>query len=165
MDERFFGYKGRLYPSYLKAGHAADFIIPFASQFCKGYGLDIGGTKDCHFIGAKIVNIELNNGFHALNLPPGKYDYIFSSHTLEHVFRCSATLQHWKKHLREEGVLFLYLPHPDMIYWRPENCRKHKWSFTPKEITALLNDLKFDVMLYSERDLFWSFAVVAMNRS
>ena len=165
MDERFFEYQDEIYPSYLKEGHAADFIIPFASQFCVGLGLDIGGTKDCHFIGAQIINIDPPSKYHATNLPPGKYDYIFSSHTLEHIENTAATLLYWKAHLREGGVLFLYLPHYDMPYWRPQNCKKHRYGFTPEGITLVLRSIGFKDIIYSERDLFWSFAVVAMNRS
>ncbi len=163
MDPRFFEYKGTLYPCYLKQGHAADFIIPFASQFCVGLGLDIGGTEDCHFIGAQIINIDPPSKYHANNLPPGKYDYIFSSHTLEHIKNCLETLQYWQDHLREDGVLFLYLPHPDMLYWRPENCKKHLHIFWPEFIYLTLKGIGFKNVLCSERDLFWSFTVVAIN--
>lgn len=164
MDSRFFEYQGKVYPSYLKEGHAADFIIPFASQFCVGTGLDIGGIKDCHFIGAKIINLELHDGYHATNLPPGKYDYIFSSHTLEHIEDYLKTLFYWRNHLRKGGVLFLYLPHPDMEYWRIENCKKHRHCWYPDHIKMALEGLEFKNILCSERDLFWSFAVVAINR-
>ncbi len=163
MDERFFEYQGTLYPSYLKEGHAADFIIPFASQFCVGLGLDIGGTKDCHFIGAQIINIDPPSKYHANNLPPGKYDYIFSSHTLEHIENWLETLLYWREHIREGGVLFLYLPHPDMIYWLPENCKKHRHIFSLAQIYQALIGLGFKDILYSQRDLFWSFAVVAIK--
>jgi hypothetical protein len=163
MDSRFFEYQGKIYPSYLKEGRAADFIIPFASQFCVGLGLDIGGTRESHFIGAKIINTNLNDGYHATNLPPGRYDYIFSSHTLEHIEKYLEALLCWREHLRKDGVLFLYLPHPDMVYWRPENCKKHKHIFWPIEIMLALTELGFKNILCGERDLLWSFAVVAIN--
>ena len=159
----FYEYQGSLYPTYLKHGHAADHIIPIAKHFCVGKGLDIGGQAECHFPGAKIINKTLPDGFNALNLPAQKYDYIFSSHTLEHIFDFGNALMYWQAHLKIGGVLFLYLPHPDMLYWRPGNCLKHINSFEPKQIVDALGSLEFENILYSERDLFWSFAVVGIN--
>jgi len=164
MNTNLYMYQGHLFPTYLKHGHAADFILPIAKQFCKGKGLDIGGTLDCHFPGAKIINKIFPDEFHAFNLPAKKFDYIFSSHTLEHIFECGQAIKYWKEHIKKEGILFLYLPHPDMLYWHPENCKKHIHSFEPSEIITLLSDFGFDVILCSQRDLFWSFAVVSVNK-
>ena len=165
MENKFYMYKNVMYPVCLKQGHAAENILHFASFFCKGKGLDIGGTKDCHYPGAKIINNNFPDEYHALKLPAKTFDYIFSSHTLEHILECRAALQYWKEHLKKDGVLFLYLPHPDMEYWRPENDLKHEHIFTPEEITALLLGCKYDVMLTSKRDSFYSFSVVALNGS
>ena len=164
MDNKFFEYQGTLYPSYLKEGHAADHIIPIAKHFCKGKGLDIGGLPHCHFPCAQIINPEIDNNFHATKLPDKKYDYIFSSHTLEHMPVFIEALLYWREHLKPGGVLFLYLPHPDMLYWRPENCKKHQHVFSPEFIQAALFDCRFKDILCSERDLFWSFAAVGINR-
>ena len=157
-----FLYKGDLYPNYIKAGNAAGYIVPFAREFCKGHGLDIGGFFDWIFPGAIPINITINDEWNAYNLPDEKYDYIFSSHTLEHLPDYVEALVYWKEHLKGDGVLFLYLPHPDMEYWRPQNNHKHLHMFHPADIRDLLVDLGFDEVLYSERDLYWSFSVVGV---
>ena len=157
-------YGGHLYPNYLKRGHAANYIMPIAKEFCKGKGLDIGGKKDCHFPGAQIINTEYPGHYSANKLPEKQYDYIFSSHTLEHIASTGLTLEHWKKHLKQTGVLFLYLPHPDMTYWLPANCTKHLHSFTPDEIGQLLQDAGFTTIMRSQRDSFWSYAIAAILR-
>jgi len=164
MDERLFEYNGKAYPNYIKEGRACDYIIPFASQFCTGDGLDIGGTLEAHFIGAKIINTNLNDGYHATNLPKGKYDYIFSSHCLEHIQNYLETLLYWRGFLKENGVLFLYLPHPDMEYWHPRNCKKHRHIFAPQVMELALKGLGFKDLFITGRDLYWSYAVVAFNR-
>lgn len=155
-------YGSRKYPFWLKTGNACQYILPFASQICKGNGLDIGGVpeKGWVFPGARVVNLELNDGFDAMHLPPGKWDYIFSSHTLEHIEDYVAALIHWRDSLRHGGILFLYLPHPDMEYWQPQNDRRHVHLFYPDEVTKVLFDLGFSDTFHSERDLLWSFAVV-----
>ena len=161
-DKRIFYYKGELYPEYIKHGNANAFIEPFAKEFCKGKGLDIGGINGFEFPGAKYINILNDDGYNAYNLPDEKYDYIFSSHTLEHLHDYVKALEYWKKHLVENGVLFLYLPHLNMEYWLPQNNRKHLHIFYPDSIHKLLEDLGFKYVLHSERDLYWSFAVIGI---
>lgn len=158
-----FTYKDKVYPTYLKHGGAAHFIIPFAKEFCIGEGLDIGGLPECHFPGAQIINLLIPDEWTAKNLPIKKYDYIFSSHTLEHVADYIEVLEYWKNHLKKGGILFLYLPHPDMEYWLPQNNRKHKHEFYPEKIQKCLVDIGFSHIFYSERDMYWSFTVVAKN--
>jgi len=53
--------------------------------------------------------------YDAYKLPDYKeLDYIFSSHCLEHLHDPVKALEYWKEHIRKDGTLFLYLPHPDM---------------------------------------------------
>lgn len=96
-------------------------------------------------------------------LPEGEFDFIFSSHCLEHLDNPVAALEHWKTRLKPGGVLFLYLPSPQMEYWRPQHCRKHLHQWQPVDMAQLVSDLGFVDVIHSERDLFWSFAVVGFN--
>lgn len=156
-----FKYKGGNYPDYLKTGNACQFIAPIALQFCKGDGLDIGaGQWPLH--GA--TPHEIKNGGKAEDLPDKQYDYLFSSHCLEHLVNPVQALEHWKTRLKPDGVLFLYLPHPEMEYWLPQNCRKHLHSWRPADMAKILRDIGFSDVLYSERDLMWSFAIVGTNK-
>jgi SAM-dependent methyltransferase len=157
-----FEYRGQLYPDYLKRGNAMQFIEPIAKQFCRGIGLDVGCGK-WPLKGAR--PIDLADGKDACALPEGIWDYVFSSHCLEHLANPVAAIEHWKTRLRAGGTLFLYLPHPDMAYWRPENCRKHVHLFRPADIAEMLRALGFERVIHSERDLMWSFAVVGFKGS
>lgn len=154
-----FLYRGARYPDYIRRGNAMRFIEPFAKQFCIGRGIDVGGGS-WPLPGAQVVDVGV--GVDAYHLPAGcdELDYIFSSHCLEHLENTVRALEHWQSRLRSGGVLFLYLPHPDMIYWRPQNCRKHLHTFYPADMERMLSELGFDELLRSERDLAWSFAVV-----
>lgn len=152
-----FEYRGNQYPEYLKHGAASTFIRPVALHFCKGAGLDVGGGK-WPLPGA--VCVDLRNGQDAMSLPGGVYDYVFSSHCLEHLPNTVAALEHWKSRIRPGGVLFLYLPHPDMEYWRPQHCRKHLHNWWPDEMALILSDLGFVDVINSERDMYWAFTVV-----
>lgn len=155
-----FDYRGALYPDYLKRGNAAQFIAPTAAHFCKGSGLDVGAGR-WPFYGAQPVDVSL--GSDAMSLPEGQFDYIFSSHCLEHLPNPVAAVEHWKTRIRPGGTLFLYLPHPAMEYWRPQHCRKHLHVFYPADVAQMLRDLGFVNVIHGERDLAWSFAVVGFN--
>ena len=159
-----FSYHGRLYPQYIREGNAMQFIEPVAKKFCIGRGVDVGGGK-WPLPWAEAVVDQGAGGGSALEIPAidGGWDFVFSSHCLEHLDDPIRALEHWKLRLRPEGVLFLYLPHPHMEYWRPENCRKHKHLFHPNDTSAMLRRLGFLNVLHSERDLAWSFSVVAFN--
>jgi SAM-dependent methyltransferase len=155
-----FQYKGKIYPKYIKKGNAIKYIIPIAEQFCNGKGLDIGGEVNANFPGAKMINVKLPDIFNAYNLPGGYFDYIISSHCLEHLENPIRALEIWTFHLKKNGVLFLYLPHPDMEYWLPQNNRRHLHSWQPEEIVKILFDFGYKNILNGERDMFYSFCVV-----
>jgi SAM-dependent methyltransferase len=159
-------YKGDIYPEYLKKGNACQYIAPVALQFCKGHGVDVG-CNQWPLDGA--VGVELKDGGDAMRLPyndhrpEGTWDYVFSSHCLEHIENWRAALIHWQSRIRPGGVLFLYLPHPDMKYWLPENCEKHVNSWDPQYMADALRELGFVNVMHSERDLAWGFAVVGFK--
>lgn len=152
-----FEYRGTLYPEYLKHGNAKRFIEPIATEFCRGFGFDVGCGK-WPLRGA--WGIDQAQGDDAMALPEGPRDYVFSSHCLEHLLNPVAAIEHWKTRIRPGGVLFLYLPHPDQRYWQPANCRKHLHTFHPADVALMLQDLGFVNVMHSERDLAWSFACV-----
>lgn len=150
-------YRGTLYPDYLRTGNAMQFIVPTFAHFCVGRGLDVGAGP-WPFPGA--LPIDVATGGEATALPSGPWDYIVSSHCLEHVTDPIAALEHWRMRLRPGGTLALYLPHPDMVYWRPQFCRKHRHTWAPAQMAEIVRDLGFVNVIHGERDLAWSFAVV-----
>jgi len=160
-----FVYKDKQYPDYIRRGNAVEHIIPTAQKFCKGVGLDVGGTIEWHFPDALIVN-KIYSAYDALNLPTTEvgYDYIFSSHCLEHVDNYIEVLEYWLSKIRPQGQLFLYLPHPEMDYWRPENCRKHLHLFHPKDMVKVFETLGLEDVFHSERDLYYSFAITGRKK-
>lgn len=153
-------YRGKTYPDYLKHGGASKFILPVAQHFCRGCGVDVGAGA-WPFPGATPVDVKY--GGNAMDLPGGHLDYVFSSHCLEHLENPIAALEHWITRLRPGGCLFLYLPHPDMEYWLPQNCRKHLHQWTPDTMRGILKDLGLRDVLTSERDMAWSFTAVGFK--
>lgn len=158
------------YPAFQAEGFAAQFAFPFAQKVCSGYGLDIGcNRKEWAYIDtdgrpALMVDPAIKGCIYdAYNLPPTHFDYIFSSHCLEHLTDWVGALDLWTKSLKRGGVLFLYLPHPSQSYWRPWHNRKHIHSLQPDTIRQYLADRGWNKIFVTEADLNNSFTVIAEN--
>ena len=112
------------------------------------------------FPGSRPIDLSFNDPWEANKLPPGPFDYIFSSHCLEHVSDWVETMDYWYQKLPFGGVLFLYLPDFSQEYWRPWNNRKHNHVFTPEIIRSYMNDRGYKNIFTSGVDLNNSFMIV-----
>ena len=154
-------YKGSPYLSFQTQGKASQFAIPFAKHICEGVGVDVGCNRlEWAFPGAYPVDPAINE-YNALNFPYEDLDYIFSSHCLEHIPDYMAALRHWTKHLKQGGILFLYLPHADCAYWKPWKMptRKHLHQFDASQVREMLGSLGYKNVFASGRDAAYSFCV------
>lgn len=166
----FYEFGGRVYPEYLKNWKALSWVQPFALWYCQGVGIDISMSED--LVGMDVgagktplpgaIPIDKELGQDAMHLPCGEeeLDYVCSSHCLEHLDDPVGALKHWRGKLKAGGVLFLYLPDPSMLYWQPMYNKKHKWSWYPSEVIRMIIEAGYEYVVHSERDLYWSFAVV-----
>lgn len=154
-------YKGEDYPAFQSIGNASQFAIPFAKHVCKGFGYDVGCMKqEWAFPGARAIDLDFADEYHALNLPEEEPDFIFSSHCLEHTTDWVEVMNYWYERLKPTGTLFLYLPDFSQKYWRPWNNRKHKHSFTPNIIHSYMVDRGYKYVFVSGIDLNNSFMVM-----
>lgn len=109
-----------LHPFYgpeLFCGNAASHIAAVALNWCLGAGIDFGAGR-WPLAGAKPIDVDTVSTLE--DLPDGSRDYVFSSHTLEHIHGWRYVLGQFRRVLGPGGVLFLYLPHEDMALWNPE---------------------------------------------
>lgn len=160
-------YKNNSYPAFQASGNAARFIMPFALEVCKGTGLDIGYSKqEWKLPGAIGVEPSIDFTYDAMNLPEGQFDYIFSSHMIEHYKGNLANLlDYWTTKLKTGGVLFLYLPDYSQNYWRMWNNRKHIHSLTPQILSDYLKQSgAYKNIFVAGVDLNNSFAVMAEKK-
>lgn len=158
-------FNGRQYPKYTSEGFAAQFAFSFALKVCKGTGVDIGcGRLEWCLPGAFPIDPKLDKKWNAMRLPTwvsnsGYFDYIFSSHCLEHIPDWVKVLDYWTSVLRSGGILFLYLPHYDQEYWRPWNDRKHLHIFTAEIIRDYMLANGYKNVFWSDQDLNCSFMI------
>lgn len=137
-------YFGRFYPDYLFVGGASFAIFPTAAKYCRGRGVDIGAGL-WPMPGAIAVDVERGPAEHRRidEFAPRSLDFVFSSHCLEHIVDWESALDLWIARLKPQGVLFLYLPHPDCAIWHPGSAfvgDGHKWKPTPTLIKQALGN-------------------------
>lgn len=164
-------HNNNVYPAFQAEGNAMQFAKPFAQHVCEGDGVDVGCNRlewvFCDKNGKMAIPVDpaLNESYDALHLPIGKFDYIISSHMLEHTDDWVAILDYWATKIKDEGVLFLYLPHPSQTYWLPWNNRKHKHVMRPEDIEGYLFDRKWSNIFVTGADLNNSFIAMATKNS
>lgn len=156
-------FKGKQYPTLQTNGNAARFALPFANELISGVGLDIGcNRKEWSFPDSIMIDLSIDDEWDANLLPEEQYDYIFSSHCLEHVPHWTKTLDYWATRLKAGGVLFLYLPHYSQEYWRPWNNSKHINVLTPEIIKDYLHNRSWcNIFVTEGYDLNNSFYAIA----
>ena len=157
-------FKEQIVPEYITNGYHTRFIEPVALEVCKGEGLDVGCNRpEWALKGARPIDPLINPNEHATSLPLryGGWDYIYSSHCLEHIPNYMEALTFWAAMLKNKGILFLYLPHHDCRYWRPWEMptKKHLHQFYPDQMEDVFKNLGYTNIFVSGRDLAYSFAV------
>lgn len=165
MPLNFITHNNNQYPEHQAIGGASLWIRPLAQYYCKGTGLDIGYSKECWMLpGAIGIEPTIHHAYDAMRLPTGQFDYIHSSHCLEHVKEnwCNV-LDYWLSKIKIGGILFLYLPHKSQSYWNVTSNRKHVHEFDGSEISKYLNHLGHDVYV-SGCDFNNSFVVICEKR-
>lgn len=166
-------FKDKQYPEFQSKGFAAQFAFPFAAHLCKGVGIDVGYSDVRWMLPNAYLGVEpsIDPTFHDMNLPDnpldphGQWDFIFSSHCLEHVDDWTSTLLYWKSRLKPGGVLFLYLPHYSQEYWRTWHNRKHRHNLSPEMLSDFFKATGWSKGFVTGADLNHSFYAVAENDS
>jgi predicted SAM-dependent methyltransferase len=175
-EAKTFSFKNKNYPCYINDQNAASHIIDYALRYCRGEGIDLGGGENS-FPNSK--NLDAISGFKNLHEKETwknvdkDLDYIFSSHFLEHNTNLQQVeiLKNCYEHLKVNGILFLYLPHPNMDYWNPELNSAMRGELGHKHITHFdqigqtLEEIGFELIDDENgfADHYWSYYVVAQK--
>ena len=115
-------------------------------QYCTGKGLDLGCGDEKIALDAVGVDIRQTQAVDMILDISGKlpyeddvFDYVFSSHALEHLDGdLVSVLREWSRVIHAGGFLVLYLPHRD--YYKEANP-EHRRSFCEDDIISLLRDV------------------------
>lgn len=115
-------------PFMVRSGHF--------DKYLNGDGIDVGAGADPLHVPNGTVrpwDIHDGDGQDLETVKDGEYDFVYSSHFLEHAKDIQTALRNWRRVVRSGG--FLYIVVPDYIYY--EKCTwpsvynaDHKHSFS-----------------------------------
>jgi len=86
----------------------------FFEKFCNGDGLDIGFGSDLITKDAKGYDFEHGNAQYLKGVKDNSYDFVYSSHTIEHLPDPSEGIKNWYRVVKPGGYLIIYLPHREL---------------------------------------------------
>lgn len=155
-------YNNKKYFKFQSEGNAAQFILPFATKLCTGFGVDVGcGKIEWALPNAIPIDPKINSKYNAYSFPENaiNLDYVFSSHCLEHLPNWVNALDYWDSKIKPKGVMFLYLPDYSQEYWRPWNNKKHLSIFSSSIIEDYLLSKRYINIYKTGVDFNNSFAV------
>lgn len=114
----------------------------FINRYFVGNGLDIGGKPDplglyrelfCQMRSVKTWDWEDGDAQFLTGIKDGEFDFVHSSHCLEHLVDPSEGIRNWLRVVRPGGYLVVTVPDEDLyeqgVFPSTFN-RDHKWTFT-----------------------------------
>ena len=109
----------------------------FFDFYCNGSGIDIGYGGDAITDNCDTWDIENGDAHYINKFISKKFNYIYSSHLLEHLENPHLALTNWWKILDTDGFLILYVPDRDLYEKKKTLPSKfsldHKYFFTVDE--------------------------------
>lgn len=140
-------------------------LVPYT----RGKGLDIGcGPYKAfpHFIGfdnkkdKELFNINFlpdvtGDAYDLGAFADEGLDFVYSSHTLEHLDNTNKALREWWKKVKVGGHLVLYLPHKKFYpnIGSPNANPDHKFDFMPQDIVNKMKDIgSWDLLRNEDRN-------------
>lgn len=113
-------------------------------------GIDFGGYQGPIGGYAKIIDIKLNNSLD--DIEDGSLDYIFTSHTLEHIDNLENVLRKMVVKLKKYGQIIVLVPSYKKERWRAGINHAHRHTFKlakdPNYEAVNLDKLLEDVGFY-----------------
>lgn len=108
----------------------------FFPHYCQGNGLDIGYGGDLVCANARGWDVEDGDAMLLEGVNDECFDFVYSSHTLEHMKDLNVALKNWWRVIKPEGFLILYVPHRDLYEKKTDLPSRwnvdHKHYFLPE---------------------------------
>jgi len=123
-------------------------IARFITDYFVGNGIDIGGKPDPLLLYAELFpaiedvrvwDLEDGDAEHLLGVSDETFDFVHSSHCLEHLKDPFQGLSNWFRVLKPNGHLILTVPDEDLYeqgVWPSTYNLDHKWSFTINKVES-----------------------------
>ena len=154
--------ESKKYPDYLKFGNMSEVVRGLTDKYCQGNGLDIGAGK-WPIKNSRAIENNINENAYKIIEEDGSQDFIFSSHSLEHLNEWEKALDEWHRVLRSGGILFLYIPHEICSMWRVGVNKQHIWAPSTLVVESFLKNklnMNIEKVTYLP-DSFLGFLIIA----
>lgn len=114
----------------------------FHTRYFVGAGIDIGAGPDPlaqyvtvfpRLTRVDVWDVEQGDAQHMAGVPDGHFDFVHSSHALEHMQDPKVALASWARIVKPGGFLIITVPDEDLYEhgrWPSGYNADHKWSFT-----------------------------------
>lgn len=114
----------------------------FHGRYFVGHGIDIGGAPDPlgQYVGifpamlsVRTWDLQDGDAQYLHGVPDATFDFVHSSHCLEHMVDVGEALRNWLRVMKPGGYLVITVPDEDMYElgrWPSQFNPDHKWTFT-----------------------------------
>lgn len=104
----------------------------FFGKYCRGEGLDIGYGSDP--VTPECSGWDMRNGDaqYLDGVGDESFDYVYSSHCLEHMHDVRTALRNWFRVVRQGGYLLLAVPHRDL--YEKKSRLPSRWNIDHKHM-------------------------------
>lgn len=110
----------------------------FFDNYCQGTGLDIGYGGDLVHPSAVGWDFEHGDAQTISSVASSGLDYVYSSHTLEHMTDSGLALRNWWRVVKPGGYLILYIPERDL--YEKKTQLPSNWNLDHKHYFLLESD-------------------------
>lgn len=114
----------------------------FHLHYFAGHGLDVGGKPDplgryagmfARLLSCRTWDLDDGDAQLLAGVPDGSFDFVHSSHCLEHLHDPAEGLTNWIRVVKPGGYVVVTVPDEDLYergQWPSRFNPDHKWSFT-----------------------------------
>lgn len=99
----------------------------------QGKGIDIGCGNDPILNGIDCFDVKDGDANEICRYVHKQYDFVFSSHCLEHMENPFYTIKQWWNLVKDNGYLYIVVPDEDLYeqgHFPSKYNSDHKWTFT-----------------------------------
>lgn len=104
----------------------------FFDKYCQGEGLDIGYGADILLPQCSGWDLRNGDAQYLRGVEDESFDFVYSSHCLEHMYDVREALRNWYRVVRRGGYLIVAIPHRDLYEKKKE--LPSRWNLDHKHM-------------------------------
>jgi SAM-dependent methyltransferase len=139
----------------LDIGCGGGYLIQYLNG--KGYvnthGIDNSAAAIDHCCQRGLKDIKLADANQPINLPDESIDLIIASDVLEHLAEPGRALSEWKRVLKSDGMMIIFVPAYRFLWSYHDELNKHKTRYTKSNLKKIISRVQMQTTMAS----YWNF--------